>query len=246
MLPLFKEQKRSEKTQDGVVIAVRSMLVLGFCLTVWQLFRGKQDAIGEWPDTLVAPITEVYHLNYYTMKSNLVKDEKFRHGVKHSSSGPNSFVMIHPLIKPRDFVNSDNNEEELQLYVDKASFRHSDQQTETLVCTSRKPSINDFVKDERYAINVDARSIGSGRKKLNRDIFVTLLAAWSRWADEKQYPYWIAHGNLLGWFWDRKMMNWDFTLEVHVPANLLYDLSTYDGLLIMNQVHCIIYILSFF
>lgn len=38
---------------------------------------------------------------------------------------------------------------------------------------------------------------------------------------EKNIKTWIAHGTLLGWWWNGKIMPWDWDLDVQVPASTL-------------------------
>jgi hypothetical protein len=51
-----------------------------------------------------------------------------------------------------------------------------------------------------------------------------------------EIPYWIAHSTLLGWNWGMKILPWENQIEIQLPANILYDLSTFDGKTIENEV----------
>lgn len=61
-----------------------------------------------------------------------------------------------------------------------------------------------------------------------------LLTAWALFCDQNRIPYNIAHGLLIGWVWNKKMLPWDNDLDVNVPARYLKKLfsmgnKTYFG-----------------
>jgi hypothetical protein len=42
---------------------------------------------------------------------------------------------------------------------------------------------------------------------------------------ELQIDTWLAHGTLLGWYWNKKILPWDGDIDVQVWASSLYDLA---------------------
>ncbi|KAJ3162082.1 hypothetical protein HDU86_005780 [Geranomyces michiganensis] len=64
--------------------------------------------------------------------------------------------------------------------------------------------------------------------ELRPPLIKNLFAAWSRFADERQIPYWIMHGTLLGWYFGGRQMPWDDDMDIQVNANMLYVLAQYN------------------
>ncbi|KAJ3155877.1 hypothetical protein HDU89_005435 [Geranomyces variabilis] len=64
--------------------------------------------------------------------------------------------------------------------------------------------------------------------ELRPPLIKSLFAAWSRFADERQIPYWIMHGSLLGWYFGGRQMPWDDDMDIQVNANMLYVLAKYN------------------
>ncbi|KAJ3177911.1 hypothetical protein HDU87_004193 [Geranomyces variabilis] len=64
--------------------------------------------------------------------------------------------------------------------------------------------------------------------ELRGPLIKNLFAAWSRFADERQVPYWIMHGSLLGWYFGGRQMPWDDDMDIQVNANMLYVLAQYN------------------
>ncbi|KAJ3268603.1 hypothetical protein HDV01_002541 [Terramyces sp. JEL0728] len=71
--------------------------------------------------------------------------------------------------------------------------------------------------DRRYAHKLPAPE--------RRQALTNLFRAWAIFADSKQFPYWIMHGSLLGWYWGGKTMSFDDDIDVQVHANTLYSFS---------------------
>lgn len=67
-------------------------------------------------------------------------------------------------------------------------------------------------RDGRYG------TYSSGRK----ETLLEILNVFIEFAREKSLPYWIAHGGLIGWFWNNKMLPWDSDIDIQV---LYYDLE---------------------
>lgn len=56
-----------------------------------------------------------------------------------------------------------------------------------------------------------------------------LLTAWALFCDQNHTPYNIAHGLLIAWVWNKKLLPWDNDLDVNIPANYLKKLSEFGN-----------------
>ncbi|KAI8813139.1 LicD family-domain-containing protein [Cladochytrium replicatum] len=54
---------------------------------------------------------------------------------------------------------------------------------------------------------------------------VGILASWSEFSEKHDIPTWIAHGTLLGWFWNQRILPWDTDLDFQVPVQSLATLT---------------------
>jgi hypothetical protein len=52
-----------------------------------------------------------------------------------------------------------------------------------------------------------------------------LFRTWANFAEEHSLPYWLSHETLLGWYWNYEFLPWTKTIDVQIPANLLYFLE---------------------
>lgn len=61
-----------------------------------------------------------------------------------------------------------------------------------------------------------------------------LARAWLKMTADEGIETWIAHGTLLGWWWNEKMLPWDWDLDVQVSVETLntlaskYNMTQYD------------------
>lgn len=59
--------------------------------------------------------------------------------------------------------------------------------------------------------------------------------AWSRFADSMGIAYWIAHGSLLGWYWNGMMLPWDSDNDIQMPIMELDRLAReFNGTLVVD------------
>ncbi|KAI8895048.1 LicD family-domain-containing protein [Globomyces pollinis-pini] len=118
-----------------------------------------------------------------------------------------------------------------KLYLSKSSFKLSNQ---TLKLLQQKP-----LEYPKYFIgygHIDQRFRSKTRLHASmRSYLIDLFGAWSLFADQNQIPYWIAHGNLLGWYWGERAMPWDDDIDIQVPANTLFDLKRFHGRVYLNR-----------
>ncbi|KAI8607868.1 hypothetical protein BC830DRAFT_1042885, partial [Chytriomyces sp. MP71] len=60
---------------------------------------------------------------------------------------------------------------------------------------------------------------------------VGLLQSWSDFASTQNLPWWIAHGALIGWFWNARLLPWDADLDIQVPTRTLLRLLPHNNTL---------------
>ena len=49
-----------------------------------------------------------------------------------------------------------------------------------------------------------------------------LMASWLKTTSAEGIETWIAHGTLLGWWWNAKLLPWDFDIDVQVTEKTLF------------------------
>ncbi|KAI9348169.1 LicD family-domain-containing protein [Obelidium mucronatum] len=64
---------------------------------------------------------------------------------------------------------------------------------------------------------------------------ITMLAAWSEFAERERIVWWISHGELLGWFWNAKLLPWDTDLDIQVSTAQLLRLIEFNQTLIRDR-----------
>ncbi|CCX32572.1 LicD family-domain-containing protein [Pyronema domesticum] len=57
------------------------------------------------------------------------------------------------------------------------------------------------------------------------DTLQHMVRAWLQMTSNNGIETWIAHGTLLGWWWNAKMLPWDWDLDVQMHADTLTDLG---------------------
>ncbi|KAJ3156851.1 hypothetical protein HK101_001459 [Irineochytrium annulatum] len=67
-------------------------------------------------------------------------------------------------------------------------------------------------------------------QKRRLDDLLLLLQAWNEFCQTEGISYWLAHGSLLGWVWNRKMLPWDKDIKVEVTMQTLRELRNHDTL----------------
>ena len=202
---------------QGLVVAVVCFLVV--------FLNQKRDSNTNFASKLAPP--EVV----YSLKPNLFRDGKFQSALNFSKSG--TAVIVFPLATPQHLREMDDREDGLQLYLSKDSFRPSPKQENLLKVFSTGQSHNQKNADH-HDPRFDTESLNSPAPDVEN--LVTLFAAFSRWADQKEFPYWLAHANLLGWYWDSKSLSWDDAINVHLPANIIFDMMEFNGTLWSDRV----------
>ena len=73
--------------------------------------------------------------------------------------------------------------------------------------------------DARYAPPL-ALSAAETRQSLR-----SLLSSFAQFMDAERLEFWIAHGALLGWHWNRKLLPWDTDIDVQVSEDTLKSLA---------------------
>ncbi|KAJ3353980.1 hypothetical protein HDU83_005996 [Entophlyctis luteolus] len=80
-----------------------------------------------------------------------------------------------------------------------------------------------FSNDPYFAMRHTKHNIAQAR-----EVLISLLAAWSEFSRSVGAFWWIAHGGLLGWFWNGRLLPWDTDLDVQVPLQTLLRLVAYN------------------
>ena len=72
-------------------------------------------------------------------------------------------------------------------------------------------------------IHYDARYFAGEEVPYSRHRYVLhgLVASYLDFFEKKDYETWIAHGTLLGWWWNGRIMPWDLDLDVQVTAETM-------------------------
>lgn len=63
-----------------------------------------------------------------------------------------------------------------------------------------------------------------------------LVRAWSQFADAEGISYWLAHGSMIGWYWNGMTMPWDTDNDIQVPVKELDRLAReFNGTLVLQH-----------
>lgn len=60
------------------------------------------------------------------------------------------------------------------------------------------------------------------------------MKSWLEWTNSAGIETWIAHGTLLGWWWNGKLLPWDWDIDVQVHTDTLqmlgreYNMTTHE------------------
>ncbi|KAJ3411909.1 hypothetical protein HDV05_001490 [Chytridiales sp. JEL 0842] len=60
------------------------------------------------------------------------------------------------------------------------------------------------------------------------EVLRDLLSAWDNFTETHQVNSWISHGTLLGWFWGRHFLTWDYDIDVQIPLAHLHSLHPFN------------------
>ncbi|KAI9343531.1 LicD family-domain-containing protein, partial [Obelidium mucronatum] len=56
----------------------------------------------------------------------------------------------------------------------------------------------------------------------------SLLKSWSQFAETNNIAWWIAHGEMIGWFWNAQLLPWDLDLDIQVSTYQLMNLIQFN------------------
>ncbi|KAJ3102416.1 hypothetical protein HK100_004368, partial [Physocladia obscura] len=62
-----------------------------------------------------------------------------------------------------------------------------------------------------------------------------ILSAWARFCSTYRITWWISHGEMLGWFWNGKLLPWDADLDIQMPIFQLIQLIRYNQTLLEGR-----------
>ncbi|KAJ3257953.1 hypothetical protein HDU77_002487 [Chytriomyces hyalinus] len=65
---------------------------------------------------------------------------------------------------------------------------------------------------------------------------VALIKAWSQFCREQHISWWLAHGTLLGWHWNGRILPWDTDLDIQMSVReLLYVAARFNQTLLNSR-----------
>ncbi|KAJ3026904.1 UNVERIFIED_CONTAM: hypothetical protein HDU68_004875 [Siphonaria sp. JEL0065] len=70
---------------------------------------------------------------------------------------------------------------------------------------------------------------------LVHESLVGIMSAWSSFAETKSVTWWIAHGEMLGWFWNSKFLPWDIDLDIQMSTYQLIQLIDFNNTLLEGR-----------
>ncbi|KAJ3232559.1 hypothetical protein HDU78_006989 [Chytriomyces hyalinus] len=63
----------------------------------------------------------------------------------------------------------------------------------------------------------------------------SLLRAWAQFTQKNEIIWWLAHGQLLGWYWNRSTLPWDTDLDIQMSMFQLIQLIRFNNTLVENR-----------
>ncbi|KAI9333444.1 LicD family-domain-containing protein [Obelidium mucronatum] len=70
-------------------------------------------------------------------------------------------------------------------------------------------------------------------KKVHESL-IAILQAWSLFSQEHKIYWWISHGEMIGWFWNSKLLPWETDLDIQISVQQLLQLVAYNQTLIQG------------
>jgi len=64
---------------------------------------------------------------------------------------------------------------------------------------------------------------------------ISLLQEFSDFCAANNIIFWLAHGTLLGWFWNKQFLPWDDDIDLQVSYSQLLDMRPLDNTMWKNQ-----------
>ncbi|KAJ3064936.1 hypothetical protein HDU98_011663 [Podochytrium sp. JEL0797] len=62
-----------------------------------------------------------------------------------------------------------------------------------------------------------------------------ILRSWSAFSEQHKIAWWISHGEMLGWFWNGRMMPWDADLDIQMSTYQLIQLAVHNQTLMEGR-----------
>ncbi|KAI9349592.1 LicD family-domain-containing protein [Obelidium mucronatum] len=90
-----------------------------------------------------------------------------------------------------------------------------------------------FLEEQEESTNATSSSSTTYYKRrydydMMHTSLVSLLRVWSNFCSERGFVWWIAHGPLLGWLWNQKLLPWDPDLDIQVSLTQLIQLIPFN------------------
>jgi len=104
---------------------------------------------------------------------------------------------------------------------------------------SRKPLEDVKYFQERSGIcHADGRFFNDaiyGNVTLRKERVRSMFAAWGTFADKHQLPYWIVHGSLIGYYFNKMLLPWDEDIDIQMSVQDLYALNRFNRTVIAGS-----------
>ncbi|KAI8617950.1 LicD family-domain-containing protein [Chytriomyces sp. MP71] len=62
-----------------------------------------------------------------------------------------------------------------------------------------------------------------------------LLTSWVKFTRKNHVVWWISHGEMLGWFWNGKLLPWDVDWDIQMSTFQLVQLAVHNGTMIEDR-----------
>ncbi|KAJ3066689.1 hypothetical protein HDU98_010023 [Podochytrium sp. JEL0797] len=62
-----------------------------------------------------------------------------------------------------------------------------------------------------------------------------LLKSWAAFSERNQIVWWISHGEMIGWFWNARLLPWDFDLDIQMSVFQLTQLLQFNQTMIDDR-----------
>ncbi|KAJ3318072.1 hypothetical protein HDV06_000848 [Boothiomyces sp. JEL0866] len=63
----------------------------------------------------------------------------------------------------------------------------------------------------------------------------TIFAVFSQFCSDNDIDYWIAHGSLIGWYWNQKVLPWDDDIDIQTSLKGLLQLQQFNQTIIAGR-----------
>ncbi|KAJ3030707.1 UNVERIFIED_CONTAM: hypothetical protein HDU68_008096 [Siphonaria sp. JEL0065] len=108
-------------------------------------------------------------------------------------------------------------------------------------CGIDKKRDSRFVSKSSCQHGVSVRKNGKGYSSgvhdfsIVHDSLVGILQSWSEFSRENGIYWWIGHGEMIGWYWNAKLLPWDADLDIQISMQQLMQFIAFNGTIIEGR-----------